>query len=67
MKLSLTVPSSTYTAVPAAAMRAPTSHIKSATPTLPEERRMTLGVATILHQKKVQSTEKYTFFFFESI
>lgn len=43
-----TDPSSIYTAVPAAATTAPSTHKISATPTLPEERRMTLGVANML-------------------
>lgn len=34
-----------YTAVPAAATDAPRIHMTKATPTLPEERKMTLGVA----------------------
>ena len=37
-----------YTAVPQVAMRAPTSHMINATPTLPDDRRMLLGVAYIL-------------------
>ena len=43
-----TVPSSIYTAVPQAAMKAPTSHMIKDTPTLPDNRRMLLGVAYIL-------------------
>lgn len=42
------MPSSIYTAVPIAAIKAPRTHMRSATPTLPEVRRMTLGVAKIL-------------------
>ena len=46
--MSRTVPSSIYTAVPAAAIVAPNSHITNVTPTLPEARKMMLGVAYIL-------------------
>ena len=44
----LTVPSSMYTAVPHAATTAPRSHMIKDIPTLPDERRMTLGVAKML-------------------
>lgn len=44
-----TVPSSMYTAVPHAAIVAPNNHITKESPTLPDARRMTLGVANILH------------------
>ena len=45
---ALTVPSSIYTAVPHAATMAPRSHITSDKPTLPDDRKITLGVAKIL-------------------
>ena len=51
-KKQQTVPSSIYTVVPQAAMRAPTSHMIKDTPTLPEDRRMLLGVAYILIQRR---------------
>lgn len=47
---SLTVPSSMYTAVPHAATTAPNSHMTSDNPTLPDDRRMTLGVAKMLDE-----------------
>ena len=46
--VTLTVPSSTNTAVPAAAIDAPTTHIMRAIPTLPEALKIALGVAKIL-------------------
>ncbi|OJT02833.1 hypothetical protein TRAPUB_6689 [Trametes pubescens] len=46
----LTVPSSIYTAVPHRATVAPSSHMTSDRPTLPDERKITLGVANILHK-----------------
>ena len=45
-----TVPNSIYTAVPQAVMNAPTIHMINATPTLPDDRRMLLGVANILRR-----------------
>jgi hypothetical protein len=42
-----------YTAVPQAATRAPTSHMIKDTPTLPDKRRILLGVAYILLQNQV--------------
>lgn len=47
-----TVPSSTYTAVPAAANTAPRVHITKLKPTLPLARRMMLGVAKILDRSE---------------
>ena len=47
-----TAPNSTYTAVPQAAINAATSHMINATPTLPDDRRMLLGVAYILRRIK---------------
>ena len=51
-----TVPNSIYTAVPQVAMNAPTSHVIKATPTLPDERRMLLGVAYNLRRRKFVRT-----------
>ena len=51
-KKKQTVPSSIYTVVPQAAIRAPTSHMIKDTPTLPDDRRMLLGVAYILFQRR---------------
>ena len=47
-KLYLTVPNSTYTAVPAAATDAPRIHMMKVIPTLPDELRMILGAANTL-------------------
>lgn len=46
--MSRTAPSSIYTAVPAAAIAAPDNHMMNVTPTLPEARKMMLGVAYML-------------------
>jgi hypothetical protein len=46
--ISLTVPNSTKTAVPADATSAPSIHITKVIPTLPDVRKMMLGAANTL-------------------
>lgn len=46
-----------YTAVPQAAIAAPSNHITKESPTLPDARRMTLGVAKILHVMSVRMVD----------
>lgn len=46
---SITVPNSTYTAVPAAETEAPMIHITKVSPTLPEDLRRILGAAKTLY------------------
>jgi hypothetical protein len=48
VRVNITVPNSTYTAVPAAATKDPRTHITNVIPTLPEELRMMLGAAKTL-------------------